>query len=178
MCVLIDNSGSIRDKRAEVKAAALALVKAAKPDDEVCIVNFNDEVYIDLAFTSDHTKMQEAFIHIDSRGGKAMRDAIPMAVDHVEKTARNNRRALVLITEGNDSASKMTEEQLLSKIRNSGIPVYCIGLLNEEDPARAGTARLALQKLAEISGGFEYYPRNVADLESISSKIADDLRRR
>jgi Mg-chelatase subunit ChlD len=177
MCILIDNSGSMRDKRAAVKAAALALVKLSKPQDEVCIVNFNDEAFIDLAYTSDIEKMEEALTHIDSRGGKAMRDAIRMSIDHVEKTARNNRKVLVLVTEGNDTSSTVTQEQLLSKIKNSGVRVYCIALLSEDDLRQAGAARLALRQLSEASGGLNYYPKDLAEVDGIFPEIANELRK-
>ncbi len=112
MCILIDSSGSMWGKRAGVKAAALALIKASKPRDEVCIVDFNDEVFNGLPhgedFTSDITEMEETLSHIEARGGKAMRDAIRMAIDQLEHTAHNNRKVLALVTEGNDSASTVT----------------------------------------------------------------------
>jgi Mg-chelatase subunit ChlD len=181
ICILIDNSGSMRDKRAGVKAAALALVKASKPHDEVCIVDFNDEAFIDLPhgedFTSDIKKMEEALTHIDSRGGTAMRDAMQMSIDHVEQTAHNDRKVLVLVTEGNDTSSTVTQEQLLGKVKNSRVLVYCIGLLNEDDPGQAGAARLALGQLAEASGGLVYYPKDLAEVESISPEIANKVRK-
>ncbi len=177
MCILIDNSGSMRDKRAAVKVAALALVKASKPEDEVCIVDFNDEAYIDLAYTSDINKMEQALTHIESRGGTAMRDAIQTSIDHVEQTARRDRKVLMLITEGNDNASTVTQEQLLAKLKNSGVRVYCIGLMGEDDRRETRAARLALGQLAETSGGLVYYPRTLAEVESISPEIANEIRK-
>ena len=182
MCILIDNSGSMRNKRVSVNAAALSLVKASKPRDQVCIVDFNDEVFNALPhneeFTSDLNDMEEAVSHIDSRGGKAMRDAIQMSINQVDQAAQNGKKVLVLVTEGNDTSSTITQEQLLDKIRNSGVPVYCIGLLSEDDPHRVGAARVALRQLAEVSGGLDYYPTDLAEVESISSRIANDARRR
>ncbi len=159
MCILIDNSGSMREKRATVKAAALALMKASKPHDEVCVVDFNDETFVDKAFTNGINEMEDALTHIDSRGGSAMRDAIRMSIDHVKQTAHNDRKVLVLVTDGNDTSSTVTQEQLLGTVKNSGVLIYCIGLLNEDDPGQAEAARLALGQLAEASGGLDYYPR-------------------
>ena len=171
MCILIDNSGSMRDKRAAVKAAALALVRASKPHDEVCIVDFNDEAFVDKAFTSDIKEMEDALTRIDSRGGSAMRDAIRMSIDLVKQTAHNGRKALVLVTDGDDTSSTVTQEQLLGTVKNSGVPVFCIGLLNEDDPGHAGPARLALEQIAAASGGISFYPKDLADMESIASEI-------
>ena len=80
--MIIDNSGSMRDKRKQVAIAALDLVKDSNPHDEVFIVNFNDEAFLDADFTSDTAKMEQALTKIDSRGGTAMRDAIRMSIDH------------------------------------------------------------------------------------------------
>jgi VWFA-related protein len=181
MCILIDNSGSMRGERAGVKAAALALVKASKPHDEVCIVEFNDEAFNELPhgedFTSDIQEMEEALTHIDSRGGSALRDAIGMSIDHVKQTAHNDRKVLVLVTDGSDTSSTVTQEQLLGKVKNSGVPVYCIGLLHDDDTGQAGAARLALGKLAEASGGRDYYPKDLAEVTSVSAEIANEVRK-
>jgi len=162
MCILIDNSGSMYGKREAVRAAALALMQASKPGDEVCVIDFNDDAYLDLPLTSDVTKMETALTHIEARGGKAMRDAVRMSIDEVAQKAHNDRKVLVLVTEGNDSASAVTQEQLLGKLRNSGVRVFSIGLLSEDDPTRAAAARVALGKLAEASGGRDYYPNDLA----------------
>jgi Mg-chelatase subunit ChlD len=181
MCILIDNSGSMRDKRAQMKAVALALVQASNPHDEVCVVDFNDEVFNDLPhgkdFTTEIKEMEEALTHIDSRGGSAMRDAIRMSIDHVAQAAHNDRRVLVVVTDGNDTSSTLTQEQLLAKAKNSGVRVYCIGLLNEEDPGQAAAARLALEQLAEASGGQGYYPKDLRDLEGVTPKIEREARK-
>jgi VWFA-related protein len=179
MCIVLDNSGSVRDKRTAVKAAALALVKASKPDDDVCIIYFNDEVFDGLPqgedFAAGTGEMEEALTHLDSRGGKAMRDAVWRSLD-VEQTARHDRKVLVLVTEGNDTASRVTQEQLLSKIRNSGVVVYSIGLLNRDELQRSAAAKLALGQLADASGGLAYYPGDLSELENISSEIASAVR--
>jgi Mg-chelatase subunit ChlD len=182
ICILLDNSGSMFEKRAEVMAAALAFVKASKPQDEVCIVNFDDEVFNGLPngedFTSDIKEMQEALTRIDSRGGKAMRDAVRMAIGHVEQTAHNGNNVLVLISEGYDTSSKVTQEELLGKVKDGGVPVYCIGLLSESYPSRQEAARLALGQLAQASGGQAFYPKDLAEVENISHQIANEIGRR
>jgi Ca-activated chloride channel family protein len=127
-------------------------------------------------FTSDIKEMEEALTHIDSRGGSAMRDAVRTSIDQVEQTAHNDRKILVLVTDGNDTSSKVTQEQLLGNVKNSGIRVYSIGLLNEADPGHAA-AKLALERLAEASGGRAYYPKDLAELGSISQEIANGVRK-
>jgi hypothetical protein len=175
MCILLDNSGSMRDKRAGVKAAALALVNASKPNDEVCIVHFNDEAFNGLPngkdLTSDTREMEEALARMDSRGGTAMRDAVRMAIDHVEQKGHHARKVLVLITEGDDTSSSVTQEELLGKVKSSGVRVYAIGL-----PTTDNTATLDLRQLADISGGVAYFPGSLADVDSFLPEIAKNVR--
>jgi VWFA-related protein len=91
MGLVIDNSGSMRDKRTKVESAALALVKESNPQDEVFIVNFNDEAFLDKDFTNDVKDLREGLARIDSRGGTAMRDAIRMAIDHLKEKAEKDK---------------------------------------------------------------------------------------
>lgn len=174
MCILIDNSGSMSDKRAGVVAASLALVRASTAHDEVGIDEARNGLPGGEDFTRDIKEMEEALTHIDSRGGSAMRDAVGASIDQVEQTAHNDRKILVLVTDGNDTSSTVTQEQLLGKIKNGGVPVYSIGLLSEADPSHAA-ARLALEQLAEASGGRAYYPKDLAELRNISQEIANGV---
>jgi hypothetical protein len=97
MGLIVDNSGSMRDKRSKVEAAALALVKDSNKDDEVFVVNFNDEAFLDNPhgkdFTNDVKEMEEALTRIDSRGGTAMRDAIRMSIDHLKEKAHKDKKS-------------------------------------------------------------------------------------
>jgi VWFA-related protein len=177
MGILVDNSGSMNDKRARVAAAALALVKASNPEDEVFIVNFNDDPYLDQSFTHDSKKMEEALSRIDSHGGTAMRNAISGAIDYMKTDAKLDKKVIVVVTDGNDNASNETTlEQLLRKVRDSGVLVYSIGLLSEEEPREARAAKRALNSMAETSGGFTYYPKDLAEVEKITPEIAHEIR--
>ncbi len=182
ICILLDTSGSMDQKRAEAVSAALAFVKASKPHDEVCILGFDDEVFNGLPneedFTSNIKEMEEAISRIDARGGKAMRDAVQTGIDHLALTTHNERRVLVLISEGYDTSSKVSQGELLDKVKSSGVPIYCIGLLSEKDSQRQDAARLALGELADASGGWALYPKNVAEVESISRQIANEADKR
>ena len=88
MGIVIDNSGSMRDKREKVGKAALNLVKSSNPNDEVFVVNFNDDYYLDQDFTSDIKKLKEALDKIDTKGGTALYDAIMAAWDSELKNAK------------------------------------------------------------------------------------------
>src|SRR5580658_9451184 len=152
MGIIIDNSGSMREKRPKVAAAALQLVKESNSQDEVFIVDFNDVPYLDAPFTNNIQKLEQVLDKIDTRGGTAMRDAISMSIDYAKEKGKKSKKVLLVITDGNDNASEATLEQLVRQARQSEVLIYCIGLLNDEEPREARAARHALKVLAEASG--------------------------
>ena len=176
MGIIIDNSGSMRLKRKKVESAALGLVKASNPQDEVFIVNFNDDAYLDVPFTSDIKKMEEGLARIDSRGGTAMRDAISMSIDEMKAKAKKDKKIIFLVTDGNDNTSAITLERLVEKVRQSEILVYALALLNEEDRGEAKKAKRALEALAAASGGTVYYPKDLVDVEKLALDVAHEIR--
>jgi Ca-activated chloride channel family protein len=176
MGIIIDNSGSMRDKRLKVAAAAMDLVKASNPQDEVFIVNFNDDAYLDCPFTSDTKKMEEALDKIDSKGGTAMRDAISMSIDYLKDKGKKDKKVLLVVTDGNDNTSNISLEQLVRKATQSEVLIYSIGLLNEEEKREASKAKRALKALAESSGGLDYYPKDLADVDKVTPQVAHEIR--
>jgi Ca-activated chloride channel homolog len=176
MGIIIDNSGSMREKRSKVAAASMALVKASNPQDEVFIVNFNDDAFLDCPFTNDPKKLQEALDKIDAKGGTAMRDAISMSIDYLKQYAKKDKKVLLVITDGNDNTSNESLEQLVRKARQSEVLIYSIGLLNEEEPREAAKAKRALKALAEASGGNIYYPKELPEIDRVVPQIAHEIR--
>ena len=148
MGLIIDNSGSMRDKRAKVEAAALALVKDSNPDDEVFIVNFNDEAFLDNPhgkdFTNDIKEMEEALTRIDSRGGTAMRDAIRMSIDHLKEKAHKDKKVLVVVTDGNDNSQRDQPGESGEGVAAERSADLRVGLLGEEERREAKRAERAL----------------------------------
>jgi Ca-activated chloride channel family protein len=177
MGIVIDNSGSMRDKKASVNAASMALVRASNPQDEVFIIGFNDQPYLDQEFTSDVKLLEKALDKTETRGGTLMRDSIHLALDHMKKLAKHNKKVLLVITDGNDNISDETPEQLVREARQSEVLIYSIGLLNEEDPKDKRDAQHALKALAEASGGLDYYPKTLAEVERVTPQIADEIRK-
>jgi Ca-activated chloride channel family protein len=177
--LVIDNSGSMRNKLGKVSAAALALVKDSNRDDEVFIVNFNDTAYLDNPqdkdFTHDIAELQTALSRIDARGGTAMRDAIEMSIQHLKK-AHRDKKVLVVITDGNDNSSLLTLQHIMKSAHQSDVLIYGVGLLTEEEHREAAHARRALNDLAEATGGKTFFPKDVEEVDAIAHLVAHDIR--
>jgi Ca-activated chloride channel homolog len=175
MGIVIDNSGSMREKRAKVNQAALNLVRSSNPRDEVFVVNFNDEQYLDQDFTNDLLKLKEALEKIDARGGTALYDAVVASADHLKQNARLEKKVIFVVTDGEDNASSETLEQAIKQLQQENGPsVYAIGILgDEEHPKRA---RKALQIIADHTGGIAFFPRTLDEVDAISKTIANDIR--
>jgi Ca-activated chloride channel homolog len=174
--IIIDNSGSMREKRQRVETASLDLVRASNPQDEVFIVNFNDDPFLDVPMTSDIKKMEEGIARIDSRGGTAMREAISGAIDYVKEKGHRQKKVLLVITDGNDNASNISLEKLVSRAQQGEVLVYCIGLLNEEERREARLAKRALDTISRDSGGVAFYPKGAAEVDAIALQVAHEIR--
>jgi Ca-activated chloride channel homolog len=185
MGIDIDDSGSMRDKRAAVNEAALTFVKTSNPDDQVFVVNFNDEYYLDTPgnFASNMEELKAALAKIDSRGGTALYDAVSASLDHL-KLGNRDKKAILIISDGEDNASRYSFTDLLKQAQQSNAVIYCIGLLGEEHPGGlfkihgGGDKQAAkiLRDLAEATGGKAYFPRSLDQVEPICVAIARDIR--
>jgi VWFA-related protein len=176
MGLVIDNSGSMREKRQGVESAALALVKDSNPMDEVFIINFNDDVYMDADFTNDIHKMEQGLTKIDSRGGTAMREAIKLSVEHLKEGAKRDKKVVLVVTDGNDNASQISLDALTRLAQQDDALIYAIGLLTDEDRREAKKAQRALQLLTESTGGTVFYPKDVSEVDRIAHQVARDIR--
>ena len=176
--LVIDNSGSMKIKRKRVEQAALALVKASNTKDEIFIVNFNDVGYLDVTMTSNMPKMEEGLARIDSRGGTAMRDALALSIDYIKQKGKNEKKVILIITDGDDTASspENTVEKTLVKAQKSEVLMFAIGLLNEESKRDAKKAERVLKSLASQSGGVAHFPAAMDDVEKVALQVAHEIR--
>jgi Ca-activated chloride channel homolog len=175
--LLVDNSGSMRDKRTAVNSAAMTLLHDSNPKDTAFVVNFSDRAFLDQGFTSDISLLSRGLSHFDSRGYTAMYDAVAASADELSKHAKEPKQALLIITDGADNASRLSQEQAIQRVQNLGGPVvYTIGLLFDADEAEAQRARSALDMLSEETGGVAYFPRSLDQVEKIAQDVARDIR--
>ncbi len=174
MGIVIDNSGSMREKRQAVNAAAINFVKSSNPQDKVFVVNFNEDYFLDQDYTASVPKLKDALERIEARGGTALYDAVVASADHLKKSGLLEKKVLLVVTDGEDNASRESLEQAIRRLQEENGPtVYTIGLLGEEHNKRA---RRALRAMAEESGGIAFFPQGLAEVDSITQQIAHDIR--
>ena len=172
--IVIDNSGSMRDKRARVNEAVMNLIKASNQQDEVFVVNFGQTPFLDQDFTSDPHLLEAALHQTSSRGSTALYDAVVASSVHLRNNPRLNKKVLIVITDGQDNMSRETLQDAMRKLQsNKGATVYAIGLTDE---GMTHSGRQALQDLAASTGGVAFFPQNVDDVNEISRTVAHDIR--
>ncbi len=175
LCIVVDNSGSMREKRQKVNAAALNLVRASNPNDEVCVVNFNDEYWLDQDFTSNINKLKEGLEKIETRGGTALYDAVTATAKHLKTYAKLEKKIVFVVTDGEDNESGETLEQAVRHLQGENGPtVYAIGIMEKEEHPKH--AKRALQVMAERTGGVAFFPKTLDEVDAISRTVAHDIR--
>lgn len=174
--ILLDNSGSMRAKRQQVEAAALAFVRASNPLDEVFVMNFADEPHLDVPFTSSVTQLEAGIGRADAIGGTAMRDAVDAATDYLNAHATRDRRALLVMTDGLDNTSATPLDSIRRKLAHSEAVIFTVGLLADESASRGARARHELEECADMTGGHAYFPQRLDDIHATMLDVAQQLR--
>jgi Ca-activated chloride channel homolog len=181
MGLVIDNSGSMREKREQVNRAAMTFVKTSNPQDEAFVVNFNDEYYLDTDgdFTNDQMNLNDALNRIDTRGSTALYDAVIGSLAHVKK-GHKDKRVLLVITDGDDDASQKSFEDTIKAAEESSATIYTIGVFSQDDrdheKRMVRHSKKILQELAEATGGEAYFPDNLDQVEPICQQVAREIR--
>jgi Ca-activated chloride channel homolog len=181
MGLVIDNSGSMREKRAQVNAAAMTFVKTSNPQDEAFVVNFNDEYYLDTDgdFTNNQQNLQDALARIDTRGSTALYDAVIGSLNHLKK-GHKDKRVLLLVTDGDDDASRMSFDDTIKAAEESNATIYTIGVFSEDDlrndKRMVRHSKKVLTELAEATGGQAYFPANLDEVTPICEQVAHEIR--
>jgi VWFA-related protein len=177
MGILIDDSGSMRDKRATVNAAAYHLLNASNPQDEAFIVNFSDRPYLDQGFTTDRVALNRGMSRVDPAGTTALYDAVAASADEMAKHGKNRKQVLLIITDGADNASRLNLQEAIRRVQGLGGPVvYAIGLLFDDQAGESQQATDDLEGLSRETGGVAYFARSLGDVNSIAAEVARDIR--
>jgi Ca-activated chloride channel homolog len=171
--IVIDNSGSMREKREKVNQAVLNLIRASGPNDETFVVNFSQNSYLDQDYTSDVNLLQTALQKVSAQGSTALYDAIVASAVHLKNDTRVERKVLLVITDGRDNASQETLQEAMRRLQQENGPtLYAIGLLGDE-LQKADTG--ALQSLAAATGGVAFFPQRLEEVDDITRVVARDI---
>jgi VWFA-related protein len=174
--LVIDNSGSMGQKRADVIAAALSFAHSSNPRDQMFVVNFNEQVSYGLPpgipFTDRQDQLQLALSAIKTIGETALYDAIATALDHL-KQSQCDKKVLILISDGGDNASKRSLAQAIEMAKHSAAIIYAIGIFDEQDGDQNPGV---LKRFAKETGGEAFFPESSKETSSICEGIARDIR--
>jgi Ca-activated chloride channel family protein len=181
LAVLIDSSSSMRRKLRFAQAAALRLLRTLGPDDRALVAQFSQGLTVLQDFTSDQVALAAAVESIEADGNTALRTALYVALKELRAQRREGelgRQALVVLTDGEDTASAVSEDQALELARGAGVNVYAIGIQKPAtSPVSSETVpRFFMTALARETGGRAFFPTALSDLNGLYEGIAEELR--
>ena len=190
--LVVDNSGSLRNQIGQVIEAGKTIVSSNKPGDETFVVRFisSDEIKIMQDFTADRQQLDDALDDMYIEGGQtAVIDAVYLAAEHASERRKadpvedKRRRALILVTDGEDRASFYNQDKLFEALKEEEVQIFVIGFVNELDrdkgfitKSKRDKAVSLLDKMAKETGGRTFYPNSLSELPQIAEQITKDLR--
>jgi Ca-activated chloride channel family protein len=167
MAILLDTSGSMREKMKEVHAAAGAFVETLRPEDRALVIDFDDKVFLIQDLTSDHEPLREAITSTKALGATSIYDALHAAFRKLEGI--KGRKAIVLLSDGDDTSSQFGFERVLEEAKGNNVIIYGIGL--------GGGDRRVLKEFPEVTGGRAFFVGKASQLAGVYERIALELRR-
>ncbi len=176
--ILVDESRSMISKRADVLSAAQILVEECNRQDEIFVLHFNDFVSLGLPkevpFSGNPEQLRLALRRKQPDGKTALYDAVIAGLKHLELGQRE-KKALVVVSDGGDTASSHTRKEMLDAVERSIATIYAVGLFDRDDPDKDTNL---LKQMAAMSGGTAYLPDTVEQIIPLSRQIAHEIRAR
>jgi Ca-activated chloride channel homolog len=177
--LIFDSSGSMSDKIAKAKEAALDFFKTSNPEDEFFVINFSNRPNLVSGFTGNFQNLEDRLLFVKPGGRTALLDAIYMGLQEMKKSSLN-RKALLVISDGGDNHSRYTERDIKRAVRESDVQIYAVGIF-EPLSSRTRTPEEAagpglLSDLADVSGGRIFSVEDPNELPDIAEKISIELR--
>ena len=178
LALILDDSGSMKEKRPAIQAAALTLIKASNPEDETSVTNFADKSYLDQELTDEVSQLAKALSASSTiSGGTALFDTLISGADHLAVSAHRSKQVIVVVTDGNDNASEADLVAAIRRVQRADGPViYAIGLLYDVPGQQERKAHKELLALAEETGGIAFFPSSVSEVDRIATEVARDIR--
>ena len=175
MGILMDLSGSMKGAKDQVHKAALAFIQASNPEDQVFLVGFNDQAELLQDFTSDIDEISDALDNAVVVGSTVLYDAIYLGVEKAH-TGTKVKKAIIVITDGEDKDSYYKFDELISKIQESDVQVFCVGFLDQISKSNLKNVTGVLNKISEETGGKAFFPKQISEIHAIVAEIANELR--
>ncbi len=175
--IIFDVSGSMKEKLSVARDAAVTFLKSGNPDDEYFLVEFASRPEIAEDFTTDITKLQNHLIFAPAKGMTAMYDSVYLGLEKL-KEGSNPKKALLLITDGEDNRSRYTFSNVKEFVKEQDIQIYAIGIVNDWNSQLAAgrTGQALIEELSDLTGGRAFFPESVYELQDICTKIAVELK--
>lgn len=175
--IVFDVSGSMKGKLDRARDALRAFIQTSHSDDDFFLVGFNQRANLLAEFTDGDTLANKLHL-VDPKGQTAVYDAAYLGIEKV-KQGRHDKRALLLISDGQDNSSRYTYGELRKLLKEAGVQIYCIGIVDLGGGAGASLEMQGqgiLEEIAQVTGGKAFFPRSAAELEDATTRIALELR--
>ncbi len=177
--VLLDTSGSMRNKMHRSSEAAATFLQTANPQDEFFLIEFNDRPKLTVPFTTDPDELYRHVLHAHPFGRTSLLDAVHMASIQM-KRARNSRKAILIVSDGGDNRSRFTPRQVQEDVLESDMQTYAIGIFEPDSSRKLTTEEQRgpdlLEALAEATGGRHYRVDDIDQLPAVAARVSTDLR--
>jgi Ca-activated chloride channel homolog len=188
VAVMIDSSASMADKIAQVRQAATKFVNTLRPGDRAEVISFGDNTQVLVPFTSDKATVEVAIAGTTPRGSTALYNSLYIAISDLARLGKREgdvrRPAIIVLTDGDDTASMISFDDLLDSAKRSSVTVYAISIVSKTDTKRFPTdgarrfsteSDYALKTLAQETGGRAFFPLEIAELHGVYGQISEEL---
>ena len=181
LSLLLDSSASMEDKLPTLQAAAGSFVRRLRPNDLAQVIDFDSRVEIRQGFTSNHSELESAIQQTSPGGSTSLHNAIYIALKELKKIKAVSeedvrRQALIVFSDGEDTSSLVSFDEVLDLAKRSETAIYTIALRGADTQTKGfREAEYVMRRLAEDTGGRAFFPNKVDDLNGVYSQIADEL---
>jgi len=182
LSLLIDSSASMEQRMEHAQEAAIGFAKKIRPQDMAQVVDFDSRVEIKLGFTNKPDELESAIRTTAAGGSTALHNAVYISLKELAKIKAKNpdeirRQAIVVLSDGEDTSSLVSFEEVLELAKRSETAIYTIGLQPRETSALRGfrEAEFVLRQLAQETGGRAFFAQKIEDLKDVYAQIADEL---
>ena len=182
LSLLIDSSASMEQRMEHAQEAAIGFAKRIRPQDLAQVVDFDSRVEIKMGFTSKINELEAAIRSTSPGGSTALHNAVYISLKELAKVRAKNpdeirRQAIVVLSDGEDTSSLVSFEEVLELAKRSETAIYTIGLQPRETSALRGfrEAEFVLRQLAQETGGRAFFASKIEDLKDVYAQIADEL---